>query len=274
MPKDGPAFQLYVKDILVSTAHMSPEAFGGYMRLLCHQWDRGGIPDNTEMHIALTGCTVDTIAEFIGKFPKSKRDGLLRNKRLEKVRAEQRRFRASRSRNAASRWKKDSNGDASALQVQSTRYALHTPTSTPISIEKERGAGIPKDEAQAAEWASMDGVPPEFAKQVFNQANGRSWLDGAGQPIDKFRNYVKYRWSREQSEQAERKTTAKPEPIWAQERRIREQITECDTQLSKLTVPLGPLHDKERAVILQKRNPIVNQKAELAKQLQALRLNV
>src|SRR5437899_3414994 len=43
-----PAFQLYARDWLVDTAHLSLEDQGAYMRLLCHQWIEGPLPSNRE----------------------------------------------------------------------------------------------------------------------------------------------------------------------------------------------------------------------------------
>jgi hypothetical protein len=57
--------------------------------------------------------------------------------------------------------------------------------------------GIPVNEKQAVEWASMSGVPAEFAKDVFNQCEGVNWIDGARRPITNFRSYVASRFSRQ-----------------------------------------------------------------------------
>jgi uncharacterized protein YdaU (DUF1376 family) len=44
MGEYAPAFQLYVRDWLISTATMTDEQSGAYMRLLCYAWDAEGLP--------------------------------------------------------------------------------------------------------------------------------------------------------------------------------------------------------------------------------------
>lgn len=68
---------------------MSQEEVGQFIRLLCHQWNRGSIPVETEKQQRLTGgfVSVDVLAKF-----QLCDDGLLRNQRLEAVRSERDRF--------------------------------------------------------------------------------------------------------------------------------------------------------------------------------------
>ena len=68
---------------------MSQEEVGQFIRLLCHQWNRGSIPVETEKQQRLVcGCvSVDVLAKF-----KLCEDGLLRNERLESVRSERNLF--------------------------------------------------------------------------------------------------------------------------------------------------------------------------------------
>jgi hypothetical protein len=64
---------------------MSQEEVGQYIRLLCHQWNRGSIPVETEKQQRLAGgcVSVDVLVKF-----RLCEDGLLRNERLESVRTE------------------------------------------------------------------------------------------------------------------------------------------------------------------------------------------
>ena len=68
---------------------MSQEEVGQYIRLLCHQWNRGSIPVETEKQQRLTGgcVSVDVLVKF-----RLCEDGLLRNERLETVRSEKDRY--------------------------------------------------------------------------------------------------------------------------------------------------------------------------------------
>ena len=83
--RKAPAFQLYTDDFLAGTLEMSQEEVGQFIRLLCHQWNRGWIPVETEKQQRLTGGCVSV--EVLVKFRLCE-DGFLRNERLESVRTE------------------------------------------------------------------------------------------------------------------------------------------------------------------------------------------
>ena len=87
--RKAPAFQFYADDFLAGTLEMSQEEVGQFIRLLCHQWNRGSIPVETEKQQRLTGgcVSVDVLVKF-----RLCEDGLLRNERLETVRSERDRF--------------------------------------------------------------------------------------------------------------------------------------------------------------------------------------
>jgi uncharacterized protein YdaU (DUF1376 family) len=87
--RKAPAFQLYTDDFLSGTLEMSQEEVGQFIRLLCHQWNRGSIPVETEKQQRLTGGCVSV--EVLAKFRLCE-DGLLRNERLEAVRSERNLF--------------------------------------------------------------------------------------------------------------------------------------------------------------------------------------
>ena len=92
--RKAPAFQLYTDDFLAGTIEMSQEEVGQFIRLLCHQWNRGSIPVETEKQQRLAGgcVSVDVLAKF-----DHCDDGLLRNHRLESVRTEKGKFLQSQS---------------------------------------------------------------------------------------------------------------------------------------------------------------------------------
>jgi len=81
-----PAFQFYPQDFLVGTADMEPEEVGAYIRLLCYQWEKCGLPNDNKKLQKLSGC--QNIDQVLVKF-KICDDGLLRNEKLESVRNEQ-----------------------------------------------------------------------------------------------------------------------------------------------------------------------------------------
>lgn len=71
---------------------MSTDEVGAYIRLLCHQWNRGSIPVKPNRQQRLAGGSVS--GAVLAKF-KLGRDGLLRNERLEFERQKQSKFRES-----------------------------------------------------------------------------------------------------------------------------------------------------------------------------------
>lgn len=91
----SPAFQFYVQDFMVGTAHFSAEETGAYIRLLCYQWDNGSIENEEKIIKKITGVSVKKIEKVIKKF--SIKDGFLKNIRLEKERKKQIELRKRRS---------------------------------------------------------------------------------------------------------------------------------------------------------------------------------
>ena len=84
----SPAFQFYVQDFLTGTMHMSAEEIGAYILLLCHQWDKGALPDNDKDLLKISRTRLKILEQVKTKFVKGE-DGLLRNARLEKEREKQ-----------------------------------------------------------------------------------------------------------------------------------------------------------------------------------------
>lgn len=91
----SPAFQLYVQDFLMGTLDFTAEEVGGYIRLLCHQWDKGGLPNDDKRLLKLSGMKAKALENVKVKFI-VEQDGLLRNARMEKVRSKQEEFRQKR----------------------------------------------------------------------------------------------------------------------------------------------------------------------------------
>jgi hypothetical protein len=60
-PRKNPhSFDFYVDDFLGGTVHLSPQAVGAYIRLLCFQFNQGSIPDEP----AVLGCGLSWKASF------------------------------------------------------------------------------------------------------------------------------------------------------------------------------------------------------------------
>lgn len=90
-----PAFQFYVQDFVLGTINMTAEQIGGYMLLLCYQWDKGCVPLEIET-IKKISKTNDQDTEIILKKFLKKKNGFF-NKRLEHERNKQIEYRKSQS---------------------------------------------------------------------------------------------------------------------------------------------------------------------------------
>lgn len=85
-----PAFQLYADDLLAGTINLTDAEMGFYMRLLCAQWSKGGLPnDDAELLAYSKGGLVEPSLNRVKAKFKPGPDGLLRNERLESERAKQ-----------------------------------------------------------------------------------------------------------------------------------------------------------------------------------------
>lgn len=133
----SPAFQFYAENFLGGTAEMTAEEVGVYIRLLCHQWHKNGLPNDDKKLIQLSGGKKKAIEEVRKKFKVSD-DGLLRNERLELTRQQQDDYREKRRKNAEARWSKskcETDATASNLHEVSTceTDALHSSSSSSSS---------------------------------------------------------------------------------------------------------------------------------------------
>ena len=124
--RKAPAFQFYADDFLAGTSDMSAEEVGGYIRLLCHQWTKGGIPNDPDRAARMAGLMGSpSVGYVLAKFSPCE-DGMLRNARMERVRDEQAAFKARQSTSGKSgaqkRWSKcqndgDPNGDPNGVAI-------------------------------------------------------------------------------------------------------------------------------------------------------------
>ncbi|MCG3776913.1 MAG: hypothetical protein JW395_3785 [Nitrospira sp.] len=108
-----PAFQLYADDFLSGTSEMTAEEVGAYIRLLCHQWTKGGLPQDDDRLSRMAGLMglpmgSPSLRYVVAKFDLCD-DGQLRNRRLEAVREDLNKYRQkqveSGKRGAEARWK-------------------------------------------------------------------------------------------------------------------------------------------------------------------------
>lgn len=125
-----PWFPFYGNDFLVSTIGLSCEQVGIYIRLLCIQWDNGGLPNDPAKLADMVGSHGLATAVPVHLFGLCQ-DGLLRNQRLEEIRKERIQYSATQAEKGKKRWKKHAvaqpvlnNGSSPAQQVHEPNVSL------------------------------------------------------------------------------------------------------------------------------------------------------
>lgn len=94
-----PAFQMYAQDFILGTKFMTSEQIGGYILLLCNEWDDGFIPNDLHKIKAMAKTSEENIKIILEKF--YEKDGKYYNKKLETVRLLQKKFSKKQSQNGA-----------------------------------------------------------------------------------------------------------------------------------------------------------------------------
>lgn len=183
---NAPAFQFYPSDFIMGTASMTPDEVGGYIRLLCHQWTGGGVPNNRKKLESLTGISGESLDTILEKF-RLYEDGKLKNDRLEKVRSGQQEYREKQSRIAKTGWEKRRVANANpmpthmpdgcqndGLQSSSSSSTLTTTTTTPSesSLGKEPNSTPPLENknpvplpSEERKKAAHTGAAPNLSKE-------------------------------------------------------------------------------------------------------------
>ena len=194
--RKAPAFQFYADDFLAGTLEMSQEEVGQFIRLLCHQWNRGSIPVETEKQQRLTGgcVSVDVLAKF-----RLCEDGLLRNQRLEAVRSERDRFlqqqsekgrKSAESRKLASTavqpdTQPESNSGSTVVEI-GLQPEVNSPSPSPTPNNKEesiapksqRSRFIPPTVEEVEIQCAQIGLPPIEATKFVNYYESKGWVVG------------------------------------------------------------------------------------------------
>jgi uncharacterized protein YdaU (DUF1376 family) len=194
--RKAPAFQFYADDFLAGTLEMSQEEVGQYIRLLCHQWNRGSIPVETEKQQRLTGgcVSVDVLVKF-----RLCEDGLLRNERLETVRSEKDRYlqqQSQKGRKSAELRKlaltvvqpdtqPESNSGSTVVEIR-LQPKVNSPSPTPTPNNKEESIApksqrshftVPTVEEVQAECVRIELAVLEAPKFV-NYYESKGWVVG------------------------------------------------------------------------------------------------
>lgn len=228
----APAFQFYADDFLAGTLDLSQAEVGAYVRLLCHQWNRGSIPVEPEKQQRLAGgsVSVDVLAKF-----RLLPDGRLVNERLEQERQKQAAFRQKQREKGLASGKarrKEPDGNHGSTTVQpnhqpNTQPEGNSPVSslqTP-SLEREREEGAqPQPEpplARGNAWPTLDDVlrtcsmlniPPDTGRAFWEHFEAQGWQTGQGVAIVQWTAKLSAWWRKEQAQQAEAKAKAASKP--------------------------------------------------------------
>lgn len=147
--KRTPWMPLYCDDLISSTADMSVEQFGAYIRLLCHCWTRGPMPIDDKVICRIAACRLSVWRSISARFsPCTREDGTagLSQTRLEAERFKRQRFADERAesgrRGASSKWHGSANGSANG-SLMACHNHNHNSTSTVVIKTTERGAAPP-----------------------------------------------------------------------------------------------------------------------------------
>ena len=217
--RKAPAFQFYADDFLAGTSEMSAEEVGGYIRLLCHQWTKGSIPNDPDRVARIAGLMGSPCVGYVmAKFRLCDGD-TLKNERLEKVREEQNAFKARQSaagsNGAAKRWNKcpddgDPNGVAIATpmaaawpehsQTIAGHMAAQWPEDSSPSPSPIKYTNTPK--APKSEWEVAHGIElPELIRTKNCLDAVKLWLQYKSEKRETYRKTglaaSLTKWSRE-----------------------------------------------------------------------------
>lgn len=125
-----PSFQFYPTDFIAATSDLTPEEVGAYWRLLCRQWDEGGIPSDMDAIARITGVApkrVGLVWKIIGRFfePSPEAFGELVQPRMERVRADALAFQQRQVENGKRGGRPPEDGNPSETQTKgSVIYGL------------------------------------------------------------------------------------------------------------------------------------------------------
>ena len=175
-----PAFQFYPDDFIGGTCDLSAEEVGAYIRLLCYQWSRGGIPDDPLKLARIAGANVTP--DTLQKFPDGK------NARLEFEREKQAEYRAKQSAKGQASAKARFNRGSTVVQPSgepqwqpeaNSPSPSPSPSLFPIPDSKPLETATPSRRKVQKEKPA-----PDPRHQTFIKAFCDSYLTAIGQKID------------------------------------------------------------------------------------------
>jgi uncharacterized protein YdaU (DUF1376 family) len=181
-----PAFQFYADDFLAGTMDLTPEEVGSYIRLLCHQWSKGHIPNDRERLARLSGGFISVYV--LEKFEECA-DGNLRNARMEAERLKQDEYRKRQAENG----KKGGRPKGSLTQAKpnpkptenptllsglsQTKAKKSSPSPSPSSRDKQT-KGQPESMEHVEAYAACAKLPTDQVEPFFDYFSSNGWKVG------------------------------------------------------------------------------------------------
>lgn len=205
-----PAFRLYPADFIVGTATMDAASIGGYILLLCYQWDAGSIPDDKKECATIAKLSVAKVSALIyAKFQQGI-DSKFRNERLERERTKATEFSSKQAQNgklgAENRWHRHN----LAMASPQPKHGKSVSVSESLE-ERETGdvefclpPGFPKSATEAQACIGNIGCSAEFAGDTWQKAFGRGGHDSKDIPIRNWSGYLAMEWKFERNRIAEK----------------------------------------------------------------------
>lgn len=197
-PRKNPhSFDFYVDDFLGGTVHLTPEAVGAYVRLLCFQFSNGSIPDDSGVTARLCGCSVDELksiwSELQSKFPIDPTDGKRRNERLASERSHKLEVRKKCTDSARARW---------------TESPPDPPPKRQTAAITDKASGrsrmpMPSSIAEVENWCSANNVEID-SSEFFNYYASQGWKKANGKQVTDWHACARG-WESRQSKLAESK---------------------------------------------------------------------
>ena len=182
--KPPDSFPFFPEHFLSGTMYMSAEEVGIYIRLLCCQWTRGGIPNDPELIARMAGmqdaCNKHATSITKDKFLEGS-DGVLRNPKLELIRNKA----LERSKKMSERGKKAANArhsgscnkHATSIQQACNKHATSNATSMQQAETPANGIYIlnsTKETKESKESKELDSLEHQVLQELnshLKQAN-------------------------------------------------------------------------------------------------------
>lgn len=161
---------------------MTNEEVGAFIRLLCIQWTKGGIPNDTDRISRMAGA-IDgpSLGYVLAKFRLCE-DGQLKNDTMEEIRAAQSKFRQSQAekgkKGALKRWKDSPCHTPAIVPAIAGPMANASPTSTSTSTEYIREKFKKPTMEELKLHGAKIGLPDGECEKFFHFYESKGWMVG------------------------------------------------------------------------------------------------